>query len=167
MFRRRIDGLAYPANDAHPKGRGVSPASSAIAFGGGQNRIYILNTEANESKECFLSAQTDQARHVWRTTFINPLLTERFRKAWTGSFNGPLTNGGLAGYWTVAESEDQKHVVVTWAGSGSSARIRLRFDVASGKLLAEDFSPEELGEESAGSAEMDRGKSTGAEPRRR
>ena len=79
------------------------------------------------------------ARYVF-----NPLLTERFLKAWQDSFSSPLPSGGLAGNWMVEESDDQKQVVVTWNGT-AGPRVVLRLTSPPASCRAEDFMPDALG----------------------
>jgi hypothetical protein len=116
-----------------PEAATVKPAHPVLALARGRDRIYILGG----AKHCFLSAQTAEARQVWRSEFDNPLLNEQFARAWHEFSNGPFPKGGLAGYWNVEESGDQTIVVVSWTGMGMM--VTLRFDAASGKLISDSI----------------------------
>jgi beta-lactamase regulating signal transducer with metallopeptidase domain len=163
-FYARLSGLGYFQNQGPPNPDLVKKVQRSINFGTGANRIYILSIENSAERPCFLSAQTNQAHQVWRSTFFNPLLTERWVKPWRESFSGPLPGSGLAGDWMVEESDDQTQVVVTW--KGNRVLIRIRFDIATGKLQQEDFMPPALGLGGADAAEMDRGEVVGTHPQR-
>ncbi len=162
LFHARLSGLGYFKNESPQNQDVVKKLQPAIVFGRGQNRIYILNTRINEEKQCFLSAQNDHARQIWRTTFFNPLLTERFAKTWHDSLNVPLPANGLAGDWRIEESNDQKQVVVTWEGSG--VRVRLRFEIASGELQEEVFLANKLVQQSGRPPATEREIGAGTQP---
>jgi hypothetical protein len=139
LYYSRLTGLGYFKKDDRLATGSVKKLPPSVTFGTGENRIYILSFPKSAEGQCFLSAQTNQAEQVWRSTFANPLLNERFAQVWRSTTRGPLPKE-LAGYWSIEESDDKNQVVVDWTGSG--VRVRLRFDIASGKLLAENFMPE-------------------------
>ena len=141
-FRARLAAVGYFKNQSPPGPDPVKKVQRSITFATGENRIYILGIENSAERPCFLSAQTNQAHQVWRSTFFNPLLTKRWARSWRESFSGPLPSSGLAGNWMVEESDDQTQVVVTW--KGNRVLIRIRFDIATGKLQQEDFMPPAL-----------------------
>ncbi len=157
-----MSALGYFKNESPPNQDPVKKLQPSIIFGRGQNRIYILNTRVNEEKQCFLSAQNDLARQIWRTTFFNPLLTERFLKTWHDVLHVPLPADGLAGNWRIEESNNQKQVVVTWDGSG--VRVRLRFDIAGGELQEEVFMGNKLVQQSGRPPATEREIGTGTQP---
>jgi hypothetical protein len=111
----------------------AKPADPVLAFARGLNRIYILGG----GKECFLSAQTNQARPIWRSEFHNPLLNGQSARVLHELSNRRLPKNVLAGNWTVEETGDHKQVVVSWTGMGVC--VTLRFDAAGGKLISDEF----------------------------
>jgi hypothetical protein len=135
----RLAALGYFNKERPAKSGPTKKIEPPIYFGRGQNRIYILNTEKNAVNECFLVAQTNQAKPLWRTTFLNPLFTDHFRQARRAVSPDASPNDGLTGDWTIEESEDAKLVIVNC--TSNSPRVKLVFDRDSGKLLTEDFMP--------------------------
>jgi hypothetical protein len=133
--RRGLDDRRIETREEHrlPEAATVKRAHPVLALARGQDRIYILGG----AKHCFLSAQTGEARQVWRSEFDNPLLNEQFARAWHEFSNGPFPKSGLVGNWTVEESGDQRIVVVSWTGMGMM--VTLRFDAASGKFISDSI----------------------------
>ena len=56
----------------------VNQESPTLAFGTGQNRIYVFRIE---EEQCFLSALTEAAWQVWYKAIPNPLKTPGFERA--------------------------------------------------------------------------------------
>ena len=139
-FYSRLSGLGYFKNENPPASRSVKKLQPSLTFATGENRIYILSIAKSAEGQCFLSAQTNQAEQVWRSTFPNPLGTYEFQKAWTERRNGPPPDDVLASTWTVQESGDRKLLVVGWSGKGVD--LRIRFDAESGKFLGCERMPD-------------------------
>ena len=140
LFRARLHELGYLNNENPPASKSVKKLQPSLSFATGENRIYILSVGRSAEGQCFLSAQTNQAEQVWRSTFPNPLEPGLFRGAWRAKRNGPPPDYPLAGTWTVQESDDGKLVIVSWSGKGVD--LRIRFVAESGKILGMELTPE-------------------------
>ena len=60
---------------------------------------------------------------------------------WHGALPGSPPRDGAGGEWALRESDDLKHVVVSWIGGNE--RTTYRLDAATGRLLMHDIRPSE------------------------